>query len=113
MTNLVEAAQAAARAIDEKFGKDILVLDIKTLSSVADYFIIATAGNVNQMAAMADAAEEALIKNGINIRHAEGQKNSNWLLLDFGDIVLHIFDEEGRQFYNLERIWGDAASIEF
>ncbi|GHV39037.1 ribosomal silencing factor RsfS [Clostridia bacterium] len=105
--------QAVYSAIDAKFGKDIVVLKVSEISVLADYFIIATAGNPAQLRAMADAAEEALSKHNVYLRHSEGYNTSKWVLLDFGDIIAHLFLAEDREFYNLERVWGDAEKITF
>lgn len=106
------AVLAARKAIDDKFGKEIKVLDISGVSVLADYFIIATVGNPNQTRAVCEVAEEALHKHGVRLLHSEGMGDSGgWVLLDFGSIVIHLFDKEVRSFYNLERIWGDAAEI--
>ncbi len=110
MDNDFSAVRGAYTALDNKFGIDIVVLDIREQTSFADYFVIATGGSSLQIQAMAAAAEEAMGKGGYKLRHTEGL-HSNWMLLDFGDIVIHLFDKEGRQFYNLERIWGDAKVI--
>jgi len=106
-----QVVKSLADALDQKFGKDIVVLDIGRISVIADYFVIATGGNPNQINALADAAHESLEKQGILARHVEGLQSANWVLMDFGDIIVHIFDEESRNFYNLERVWGDATVI--
>jgi ribosome-associated protein len=110
-SNAITAVKAAAKALDDKFGQDIVVLDISEISPLADFFIIATGSNPNQLKAMCDAAEEALFKNGQKLNHSEGLQSGNWVLLDFGNIIVHIFDKENRDFYNLERIWGDAKPV--
>ena len=110
---LIQAAKAAAKALDDKFGKDIVLLEIAPVTTIADYFILATGGNSIQIQAMADSVEEALKAQGLALRHIEGMQKGNWVLIDFGDIIVHIFDAESREFYNLERIWGDAQSIAF
>ncbi|MCC8015267.1 MAG: ribosome silencing factor [Eubacterium sp.] len=109
---IFEGVKAAAAALDDKLAKDIVVLNIGELTPIADYFIIASAKNPNQMKAMADSVEEAMYKAGIAKIGTEGSGNKNWILLDFNDIVVHIFDEESRDFYNLERIWADAERVE-
>ena len=102
-------------ALDNKFAKDIVILDISTLSVLGDYFVIATGENENQLRAMGEAVEACLHKNKINLKHKEGiQSNANksgWSLLDFGSIIVHLFDQEARDFYNLERIWADARAV--
>ncbi|MDR1559735.1 MAG: ribosome silencing factor [Clostridiales bacterium] len=103
--------QTAWKALDDKFGTDIVVLDIHNISTIADCFIIASGNNPSQIRAMADEAEERLGKLGARLHHSEGMRTMNWVLLDFGSIVIHIFDKENRGFYNLERIWRDGAVI--
>jgi ribosome-associated protein len=100
--------KAAWKALDDKFGSDIAVLDIHDISTVADCFIIAAGGSASQIKAMADEVELRLAKLGMSLHHAEGLSSMNWVLLDFGSLVVHIFDKENRRFYNLERVWGDA-----
>jgi len=99
------------KAIDEKFGKDTVMLDIRSLTPMSDYFIITSASNINQMQAIADDIEKELAKRDIRILHLEGY-DSNWILMDFNNIVVHIFDNEAREFYDLERLWADAVKID-
>ncbi|MDR2903147.1 MAG: ribosome silencing factor [Clostridiales bacterium] len=108
---LFQAAKAVYQTIDDKFGKDITVLDIKNISVMADYFVIATAGNSSQLKAMGDAVDQKLFSMGIRLRHAEGTPASGWILLDFGSMIVHLFDTAQRAFYNLEHIWGDAETV--
>ncbi len=103
--------KTAHTALDEKFGEDIIILDIANISALADYFIIASGGNPNQIKAMADEVSEKLHKEGLILKHSEGYQSANWILLDFGDIIIHIFDRDNRAFYNIERIWGDAPVV--
>ena len=105
------AVKAAHEAIDMKFGRDITILDISGLSVMADYFIIATANNTSQAQAIADAAEGALKNHGVTLNHAEGYRTSKWVLMDFGLIIIHIFTSEDRDFYRLEKVWGDAKVV--
>lgn len=111
MSNIPDYVKTAYKALDDKMATDIRVLDISNVSSVADYFIIANGNNPNQVRAMADSVEEELFKIGVKIDHTEGMNTKKWILLDFGNIVVHIFDKEHRQFYDLERVWGDAPEI--
>ena len=111
--NLLHEVKDAANALDQKFGKDIVVLDISTISSIADYFVITEAGNPNQVQAMVGGVEEALGKYDIPLKHIEGMQRADWVLMDFGDIIIHIFNEESRAFYNLERTWRDASNVVF
>ena len=102
----------AVTALEDKKAVDIRVLDIEKISTIADYFIIANGANRNQVQAMADQVEETLGKAGFEPKSVEGYRNANWILLDYGDVVLHIFDEENRLFYDLERIWRDGTQVE-
>ena len=102
----------AVTALEDKKAVDIRVLDIEKISTIADYFIIASGANRNQVQAMADQVEETLGKAEIKKKSVEGYRNANWILLDYGDVVLHIFDEENRLFYDLERIWRDGTQVE-
>lgn len=108
----LEAAKVAYLALDDKLGVDIKVLDITKVSTVADYFIIATGNNPSQLRAMADEVEEQLYKAGLKLNHSEGMQSKSWILLDFGDIVVHLFGKEERSFYNIERVWGDAKEVD-
>ena len=105
-------AQIACKAIDDKKGQDIKIIDIQSVSVLADYFIIADGSNPNQVQAMADNVEEMLGKAGCECKQIEGYQTANWILMDYGDVVIHIFDEENRLFYDLERIWRDGKVVE-
>ena len=106
-----EMARLACKALEDKKAVDIKVIDIEKVSILADYFIIASGTNRNQVQAMADNAEEILGRAGYETRQIEGYQNANWILMDYGDLVIHIFDEENRLFYDLERIWRDGQSL--
>ncbi|GHU73853.1 ribosomal silencing factor RsfS [Clostridia bacterium] len=108
-----DAVRAVYNAIDEKHGKDTTVLDINKVSIIADYFVITSAGSPPQMRAIAEACEDALVGFGVALKHREGFANSAWYLLDFGFIVVHIFNHNDRDFYDLRRIWADAPTLEF
>jgi len=110
-TDILQAAKDAAHALDQKFGKNIVILNIGEISTIADYFIITDAGNPNQVHAMMDGVEEAMNKQGLVLRHVEGTQRSDWVLMDFGDILVHIFNAESRAFYDLERTWSDAELV--
>lgn len=112
MNNIFDGVKAAYKGLDDKLAIDIRVLEIKEISPIADYFVIASGSNKNQIKAMADSVEEELYKVGFRLNHSEGmQTNGSWILLDFGDIIVHLFNKEDREFYSLERIWGDAREI--
>ena len=106
-----EMSRLACKALEDKKAVDIKVIDIEKVSILADYFIIASGTNRNQVQAMADNAEEILGRSGYEPRQIEGYQNANWILMDYGDLVIHIFDEENRLFYDLERIWRDGQSL--
>ena len=96
--------------IASKKGKDIKVMELSSVSTIADYFILASADSDVQVKAIADEIDKTLSKRGIKCYHKEGYDSLNWVLLDYFDIVVHIFRGETREFYNLEKLWGDAPS---
>lgn len=106
-----ELAKLAVKALDDKKGEDISIIDISEVSVVADYFIIAGGSNRSQIQAMADNVDEIIGKNGGSLRQIEGYEAGNWVLLDFSDVIVHIFDKENRLFYDLERIWRDGKIV--
>lgn len=112
MNNSKEMTKLIIDALEEKKAEEIKVLDIEHVSSIADYFIIASGTNRNQVQAMADSVEETLGRAGVEPKQIEGYQNANWILMDYRDVVVHIFDEENRLFYDLERIWRDGKVIE-
>ena len=105
-------AQIACKAIDDKKGQDIKVIDIHNVSVIADYFVIASGTNSNQVQAIVDNVEEQLGCAGFEAKQIEGNRNSSWILMDYGDVIVHVFDEENRLFYDLERIWRDGKVLE-
>ena len=107
-----EIAKIAYDALDEKLGHDIEIIKIDEISVIADYLIIASGNNVNQMNAMIDLVEEKLGQAGYTEHRVEGNKNSTWILLDYGDVIIHVFSKEDRLFYDLERIWRDGVKVE-
>ncbi|MDC7287899.1 ribosome silencing factor [Blautia schinkii] len=112
MSKEKEMAQIACKALEEKKGEDIKVIDIHDVSVIADYFIIASGSNQNQVQAMVDNVEEKLGRAGFEPKQIEGTKNSSWILMDYGDMIVHVFDEENRLFYDLERIWRDGKVLD-
>lgn len=112
MSREKEMAQLACQAIDEKKGQDIKVIDIHNVSVIADYFVIASGSNQNQVHAIVDNVEEKLGRAGFEAKQIEGTKNSSWILMDYGDMIVHVFDEENRLFYDLERIWRDGTVLD-
>jgi len=107
-----EMAKIAIEALEEKKAIDIRVIDISEVSVIADYFIIGEGSNRNQVQAIADEVEENLGRAGANPKQIEGYPTANWILMDYRDVIVHIFDTENRQFYNLERIWKDGKEID-
>lgn len=107
-----EMARLAYHALDDRKGEDIVVIDISQVSVVADYFIIANGSNENQVRALVDNVEEELGKAGFNVKQREGYGLGSWVLMDYGEIIVHVFDKENRLFYDLERIWRDGKRVE-
>lgn len=105
-------AKLAITALEDKKAEDIRIIDISEVSVVADYFIIATGNNRSQMQALSDNVQETLGRAGYEMKQVEGYQTANWILMDFGDVIVHIFDKENRLFYNLERIWRDGKQID-
>ena len=105
-------AQIACKAIDDKKGQDIKIIDIHNVSVIADYFVIASGTNSNQVQAIVDNVEEQLGLAGFEAKQIEGNRNSSWILMDYGDVIVHVFDEENRLFYDLERIWRDGKILD-
>ena len=106
-----EVALAAARALDDKKGIDIKLLAIADISTLADYFLICTGSSNTHVKTLCDAAEAALDALGEPALRREGHRSGTWVLLDFGCLVLHVFTEVTRKFYDLERLWNDAAPV--
>ncbi len=106
-----EMAQLAIKALEDRKGVDIRVIDISEVSTLADYFIIANGTNRSQIQAMTDNVDQTLGRAGFPPKNIEGYDSAKWVLMDFGDIIVHIFDSENRLFYDLERIWKDGKEI--
>lgn len=107
-----ELTKLAVAALEDRKAEDVTVIDISEISPIADYFIIANGTNQNQLQAMRDAADEALYKAGVKVRQIEGNQSSTWILMDYGDIIIHIFSKEDRLFYDLERTWRDGKVVD-
>lgn len=104
-------AKLAIEALEDKKAEDIRIIDISQVSVIADYFIIAGGSNRSQIQALCDNVEEKLGRAGHHIRQVEGYDTANWILMDFGDVIVHVFDKENRLLYDLERIWGDGRQV--
>ena len=111
MNNSKEMTQLAIKALEDKKGNDIKIIDIHEVSVIADYFIIASGSNPNQVKTLADNVEETLGRAGYELRQAEGYGTASWILMDYNDIIVHVFSEEDRSFYDLERIWRDGKEV--
>ncbi|MCI8577077.1 MAG: ribosome silencing factor [Lachnospiraceae bacterium] len=107
-----EMVRLAVSALEEKKGEDVRVIDISEVSVLGDYFIIASGSNANQVQAMTDNVEETLGRAGYFYKHKEGYQTANWILMDYGDIIVHVFCREDRLFYDLERIWRDGKMVD-
>ena len=110
--NSYELAALLARALDAKKGQNIKVLKTEGLTTLADYFVLCTATSNTQVKAVSDACEEAAEAQGERVHHIEGHGDGTWLLMDFSSVVVHVFTEEARKFYDLERLWSDAQEID-
>ena len=105
-------AKMAIEALEDKKAEDIRLINIAEISVLGDYFIIASGTNRSQIQALADNVQEKLGRAGAHVKQVEGYESANWVLMDFGDIIVHVFDKENRLFYNLERIWRDGKIME-
>jgi len=107
-----ELTKLAVAALEDRKAEDVTVIDISEISPIADYFIIANGTNESQVRALVDNVEETLGKAGYEVKQREGYGLGSWVLLDFGDIIVHVFDRENRVFYDLERIWRDGKQVD-
>ncbi|EHL15476.1 ribosome silencing factor [Peptoanaerobacter stomatis] len=98
--------------LDKKLGEDIVVLNVNGISSITDYFVIVSAPSERQVKALEDALDYEMSKLGVEPRAVEGKNSAKWILIDYNDIVVHIFKTEDREFYNLERLWKDAVFVD-
>ena len=109
--NNVNVARLAAETADDKKAKEVTILDLRGLSEIADYFVICSANSRTQVQAIAEAVKDKLSENGVHCKGMEGRDEARWVLIDFGDVVIHVFQEDERAFYGLERLWGDAPIV--
>lgn len=107
-----ETALAAAKAIDGKKGLNIQVIEIKDISVIADYMVIATGNSSTHVKALADEVEYRLDEAGVSVSHIEGYRSNTWILLDYIDVIVHVFSEEAREFYDLDRLWQDGTAVD-
>ena len=107
-----EMALLLAQAMDSKKGKDIRVLETDGVTTLADYFVLCSGSSAPQLKALADAGEKAMKDHGILPHRVEGHRGGTWILQDYGDVVVHVFDKEARAFYDLDRLWADAKTVD-
>ncbi|MDE5823076.1 MAG: ribosome silencing factor [Lachnospiraceae bacterium] len=112
MNTINTTLKTIVTALEDKKAEEIQLIDISGVSTIADYFVITNGINVSQIQALADNVEEKLNTNGIHPRSVEGYNTANWILMDYNDILVHIFDKESRGFYDLERMWRDGKVID-
>jgi len=112
MEHAIEMARIAYDALSDKKGENIQIIDISGVSVLADYFIITDGTSDSQIKALVENVDEKMTKAGYTLRQQEGQNSGSWVLLDYGDIIVHVFEKENRAFYNLERIWSDGTPVE-
>ena len=111
---LLESLQLAKAAVDiasDKKAADVLLLDIRDISTIADYFVICNGNNARQIQAIAESLQEELKKQGAQLLYREGVADTGWMLLDFGDVIIHIFGPKEREYYRLERLWSEAKTV--
>ncbi|MBQ8556587.1 MAG: ribosome silencing factor [Clostridia bacterium] len=106
----IAVTQAVAQKLYDNKANHIVALDVRELTVICDYMVIASGRNANQVKALADDADECMAKLGIPLRRTEGANEGRWIILDYGHIIVHIFHQEERQFYNLERLWEDGKN---
>ena len=106
-----QLARAAADIASDKKASDVILLDIRDVATFADYFVICSGNSRRQIQAIADAIEEQLEEQGAKLLHREGEASAGWILLDFGDVIVHIFGPKEREYYRLERLWSEAKTV--
>ena len=111
MLSALDTALVSAEAANDKKAFDILILDLRRFTFITDYFVICSGSNITQVSAIADWIGETLAKTGVHPSHIEGLTDSSWVLMDYGDVVVHIFDEQTRLHYALDKLWGEAARV--
>jgi ribosome-associated protein len=111
MHNSLDTALRCAEAAENKKALDVQVLDLRTLTTIADYFVMCSGTSSTQVRAIADEIGQVLAQAGIRPSHVEGAPEATWVLMDYSDVVVHIFDEQSRTYYSLEKLWGDAPRV--
>lgn len=108
----IELVKFAAKLLDSKKATDITVLDIREITSLGDYFVVASGSSTTQVKALAGELEDKLSKQGVEPKRVEGESSATWVLMDYHDVIIHIFYHETRDFYCLERLWADAPRLD-
>lgn len=108
----LKIVETVVKAADDKKAQDIMALDMKGISILADYFVVTHGNSERQVKAITDSILEEAEKSGIEIRKVEGQSGGDWQLIDLGDVIVHVFQQESRSFYNLEKLWSDAGLLD-
>ncbi|MFV0529674.1 MAG: ribosome silencing factor [Lachnospiraceae bacterium] len=103
--------ETVKKALEDKKATEIKMLHVEKITVMADYFVIASGSNRNQLQAIVDEIDAELGKQQIEPKYIEGRQSNSWILMDYGTVIIHIFDEENREFYNLDKIWSDATSV--
>ena len=107
-----ELLEFTEKKLSEKLAENIVAIDLRGTSPFADYFVIASGSNTNQIQAMVDNVEEEMFKAGFDDPKVEGYNTASWILLDYKDVIVHVFSEDDRAFYNIERIWRDGKEVD-
>jgi len=108
MKDIKDLVTKCVNAVEDKKAENVKLLNISEISSLCDYFLLATGSNISQLQAMADNVSEAMAKENVHPKQTEGYNGGSWILMDYGDFMVHLFSREARDFYNLERVWKDA-----
>ena len=108
----LKIVEEAVRALSNKKAANIMVIDVREKSSFADYLVLATGGSIRQLNALVDEVEDKIAKYDIMPRAIEGKQNSDWLLMDYADVVINVLTEESREKYNIEKVWGDCDALD-
>ncbi|NLJ84562.1 MAG: ribosome silencing factor [Halanaerobiaceae bacterium] len=106
-----EMAILAAEAADDKKATDIVILDVRSLTTIADYFVLCNGNSELQVKAIVDSVEDKLAEKGLYPQNIAGKEGSRWVLMDYADVIVHVFHKEDREYYELDRLWGDAEKI--
>lgn len=107
-----EILEVVVRAADDKLAENIVVMDVRGLTSIGDYFVVMNGRNERQMGAISEGITQSVHKNKIPLKNQEGKDSGNWTLIDLSDVIVHIFSNDERSYYNLEKLWSDAPLVD-